>query len=134
MIIRFTKGKLPPRNFLLPVSKAVPRPGLKWDSFMETWKQYDETPDKPIVGCALWISHYDIFYSPDRATRYAETRVQTYKSIKQDGFKYEGWIIRAYGPPWNHIADGHTRISILRHLKPDAVIEVAGYDRGPVKR
>jgi len=133
MIYRRTKGDLLPRNFLLPVAEANPKRGREWITYIKTWERCDENPDTRPNDYPLWRWHYNRNYDPEWSSKFVESRIKTYKSIKANGFIYQGWIIRAYGPPWNYIADGHTRISILRYLEPDAVIEVAGYDRGPVK-
>ena len=136
MNIRFSKGKMPPRNFMLPVSKANPGPGQKWDPWMETWKRHDLDPDTKPSDYKLWRLHYHRQYNPEAAVRFVEQKIALYKDIKQNGFNYpaQGYIIRGYGPPWNYIRTGHDVVSILRHLHPEAVIEVAGYAKPPPRR
>ena len=134
MIYRFTEGNLPPRNFLLPVAKANPERGYEWKPFADTWKRYDESPNTVPSDYPLWRWHYNRYYRPDKAVEYVEGAIATYATIKADGFNYTScrdWMVRAYGPPWNHVHIGHIIVSILRHLEPDAVIEVAGYTRPP---
>jgi len=134
MEIRFTQGKMPPRNFMLPVTEANPKPGRRWDPYIETWRRYDLNPDTAPSDYPLWRYHYHKHYNPKQAVRYVQRKIETYADIKKNGFQYTGYIIRAYGPPWNYIDDGHTRISILRHLHPEAIIEVSGYAKPPPRR
>lgn len=133
MIYRYKnrKGKLPKRNFLLPVAEAIPRRGREWHTYIETWKRCDETPDTRAENYPLWRWHYNRNYNPERSTRFVEQRIRVYKSIKENGFKYDRWIIRAYPKPWNYVDSGHTRVSILRYLEPDAVVEVMEYGHPP---
>ena len=131
MIYRVTEGKLPPRNFLLPVAEANPKRGRKWETYIKTWERCDENPDTRANDYKLWRWHYNRNYDPEWSVKFVESRIRTYKSIKENGFIYKGWIIRAYPPPWNFVDNGHTRVSILRHLEPDAVVEVAGYGHPP---
>ena len=134
MIYRRTTGTLPPRNFLLPVADANPERGIEWSHFIDTWKRYDLDPNTLPSDYPLWRWHYNKYYRPDKAVKYVEDAIATYASIKENGFTYEGRIVRAYGPPWNHVHIGHIIISILRHLEPDAVIEVVGYDKPPPQK
>lgn len=130
-VYRFTKGKLPKKNFLLPVTEATPKRGRKWETYIETWKRYDRNPNTRVNDYALWRRHYNRNYISDDASRYVKRKIELYKSIKENGFKYEGWIIKVYPAPYNFVDDGHTQISILRHLEPDAVVEVMGIDHPP---
>lgn len=134
MIYRFTSDPLPKRNFLLPVAKANPEGRYKWRPFIETWKRHDLDPDTDPSDYPLWRWHYNIHYRPEDSVEYVQRAVEIYKDIKENGFTYNPPIIRAYGPPWNHLHTGHLRISILQHLEPNAVIEVAGYDRPPPQK
>jgi len=134
MNIRFTQGKMPPRNFMLPVAEANPQPGMKWLPWEETWKRCDLNPDTAPSDYQLWRFHYHRHYNPDAAIRFVEQKIALYKDIKQNGLTYTGYIIRAYGPPYNHLRTGHDIVSILRHLHPEAVIEVSGYAKPPPRR
>ena len=134
MNIRFTQGKMPPRNFMLPVAEANPQRGKKWEHWEETWKRYDANPNTLPSDYPLWRLHYHRHYNPEAAVEYVKKNIALYEDIKQNGFNYTGFIIRAYGPPWNYIRTGHNIISILRHLHPDATIEVSGYAKPPPRR
>ena len=131
---RRTTGSLPPRNFLLPVADAIPERGIEWSHFIDTWTRYDLDPNTKPSDYPLWRWHYNKYYYPDKSVEYVEDAIATYAAIKAGGFVYtdhRNWIMRAYGPPWNHVHTGHIVISILRHLEPDAIVEVAGYDTPP---
>lgn len=134
MNIRFSTGPLPPNYFMLPVAEANPAPGMKWQPWMETWKRCDLDPDTQPSDYPLWRFHYHKYYNPEAAVRFVEQKIALYKDIKQNGFKYKKYIIRAYGPPHNHLRTGHDVVSILRHLHPEAVIEVAGYTKPPPRK
>ena len=119
MIIRFTEGKMPPRNFMLQVAKANPKPGRRWDPYIDTWKRHDLDPDTEASGYPLWRYHYNKHYNPEQAVRYVQRKIETYTDIKKNGFKYTGYIIRAYGSPWNHI-DGSLNSIFSRYFSnPD---------------
>lgn len=94
---------------------------------METWKMYDQKPDAPIESYPLYERYLYVTKSKEKARRGTLTRLKLYKDIRDNGYKpWRGPPLRIHfhrdGRIWCN--GGHHRISILKHLNPDTVVEV----------